>query len=107
MADRHFEEVPVVIGTPANLKKVQAQNLTQLLNVFDGKKGIEQRWVKARPVINFLEVEGDGGELCVDGFGRCGRVCVCVCGGVPGGLVCALDTGGCRAGSRTEAGRCE
>ena len=60
MADRHFEEVPVVVATPANRKKVQAANLTRLLNVFDGRDGIEQRWVKARPVINFLEVEGDG-----------------------------------------------
>lgn len=62
MAARHFEEVPVVVATEAALKKVQASNLTQLLNVFDGKDGIEQRWVKARPVINFLEVEGDGGK---------------------------------------------
>ena len=58
---RHFEEVPTV-DTASALKSLRASDLVEVLAEYKGLDNVEIRWVKSRPVINFLAVEGAGGK---------------------------------------------
>lgn len=57
--EREILEVPVLNSATA-LKKAKATDLVEVLDVYKNLKGIEVRWVRGRPVCNFLEVDGDG-----------------------------------------------
>ena len=60
MATRNYEAVPTVKATAAALKSLMARNLVEVLGIYSNRDDVEIRWVKSRPVINFLEIEGGG-----------------------------------------------
>jgi len=57
--NRVITEVPV-LSTVASIKSAVAVDMVEVLTSYKKLDGVEVRWVKGRPVINFTEVDGDG-----------------------------------------------
>jgi hypothetical protein len=59
--ERVITEVPV-LNTTAQIKSATALDLVETLSAYKALKGVEVRWVRGRPVVNFTEIEGDGDD---------------------------------------------
>lgn len=58
-SERVITEVPV-LSTPAQIKSATETDFVGVLSRYSQLKAVEVRWVRGRPVVNFLEVDGDG-----------------------------------------------
>lgn len=59
--EREIVEVPV-LETAAAIKSAKATDFFGVVDLYDKSGKLEKRWTRGRPVLNFPEIEGDGGK---------------------------------------------